>query len=165
MKIKVGNSYLFFVLLIGCKINIIAVNQLALSPSSTQEIKPQQKKITNAISKKDVGYTYLFVKRYPDKFTVTVNNKELKSGDSTTIDGDTFEVGYSYEWWAPWQTYKGSGTKKYRIPAHINEVQVTFTDWHNPARIKVAKAELIEENTTFADTKKSDKKGKKRHGK
>lgn len=124
------------------------------------------KKITNAITKKDIGYKYLFVNRYPEKFTITVNGKELKSGESTTIsDTDTFETGYSYEWWAPWQIYKGSGTKKYRIPENVNEVQITFTNWHNPARIAVAKAQLIDENTVFADQKKQSSKGKKPHGK
>lgn len=132
--------------------------------SATKKIT--SKKITNTITKKDIGYSYLFAKRYPEKFTISVNNKELKTGESATItDTDTFEVTYSYEWWAPWQTYKGTGTKKYRIPASVDEVKITFTDWHK-GRITVANAELLEEDRTFADSKKeTGKHSRKRHGK
>ena len=95
-----------------------------------------------------------------------MNGKELKSGESTTISGtDTFDVNYYYEWWAPWQTYKGSGDYKYRIPANAKEVDITFTDWHNPSRLKVSNAELLDEKRAILDTKKNDKHSRKRHGK
>lgn len=166
---RIFKSYgLFFVFI---ALHVIAepilVTEQPTSPLIVEKDKPvhKPKKITNAITKKDIGYKYLFIVRYPEKFTVTVNNKELKTGESTTItDTDTFEVNYAYEWWSPWQIYKGSGTKKYRIPSPVDDVQITFIDWHNPGRIQVAKAELLEENRVFADQKKSDK-GKKRHGK
>jgi hypothetical protein len=125
--------------------------------------------ITNSITRKDIGYSYLFAKRYPDVFTIKVNGKELKFGESTDISSDTFEGSYYYEWHAPWKVYSGSGSKQYRAKPGIHTLQIKFLDWHNPDRIQISNAELLKDtNKTEADTqstKKESRRSRKRHGK
>jgi hypothetical protein len=126
------------------------------APILNNSVSPKQtnKTIKNTITKNDIGYTYLFVKRYPQKFIVKINDRELKSQESTVLkNADTFEVSYEYEWWAPWQIYKGGSIKKYKIPSTVNEVRISFIDWHNSSKISVANAQLLEEKKIVYDQK------------
>jgi len=90
--------------------------------------------ITNKITKKMLGYSYLFITYEPTTFTLTINGVSVAQGDTALIDlkDDMLEITY----YAEFKDGKRKSSKKYRYTVKPGNDPLTIIfDWHADPRI------------------------------
>ena len=108
------------------------------------------KKITNTITKNDIGYYKAFSWHYPKHFTLKVNGNKIAPGDSIELKENTITIQYDYEWWAPWGNQIGSKKVTYEIPVGVDEIPIKFGGWDEKERTAIPQAKKVSEETALA---------------
>ena len=124
--------------------------QQTANTKKKQPIAPKTKKVTNSISPNDLGYYQLFSTHYPEEFTLTVNGKAIKNGESIEVKENKLTIKYEYSWKVPFGKRTGAKEVTFEIPKDKNEVEITFAGWKASERILISQAKKLSDETPLS---------------
>lgn len=119
------------------------INPLLELPEPPKTTQTKTVRITNGITKKDIGYYKMFSWHYPSEFVLKVDGKPIEPGKSLEFQNRTITITYDYIWQAPWGKTVGAKQVTFEIPQDIDTVTINFANWDNEERISIAGAKKV----------------------
>jgi hypothetical protein len=153
-----GSCFYFIVLLI-CATEIDIVTDLDPTDTTKQTVISDKKNqeqliqeitptivITNNIDNAMLGYKHWTGTYTPDVFTVSINDTEVSSGQSYTVNNtnDPIKVTCHYSFMNGMRS--GDKTVFYRLDKEYSTANLTFS-WLEPHKILIDNASLLQETT------------------